>query len=81
MTLRKNRAPAPCRGIFVVLHLNDPVCRRRRILNYKMITKMKKEKYETPVAEALEVKIEGVICQSLAGAGVNDYGWNTIPEE
>ena len=34
-----------------------------------MITKMKKEKYETPVAEALEVKIEGVIC--LSGGGVN----------
>jgi len=33
-----------------------------------MITKMKKEKYETPVAEALEVKIEGVICVS---GGVN----------
>ena len=29
---------------------------------------MKKEKYETPVAEALEVKIEAVICLS---GGVN----------
>ena len=68
MTLRKNRAPAPCRGIFVVLHLHDPLCQRRRILNHKMITKMKKEKYDAPVAEALEVKIEGVICVS---GGVN----------
>ena len=29
---------------------------------------MKKEKYDAPVAEALEVKIEGVICLS---GGVN----------
>ena len=42
---------------------------------------MKKEKYDAPVAEALEVKTEGVVCQSTGSAGVNDYGWNTEPEE
>lgn len=37
-----------------------------------MITKMKKEKYDAPVAEALEVKIEGVVCGSVVGR--NSYG-------
>lgn len=42
---------------------------------------MQKELYEAPTISVLEVKTEGVVCQSLAGAGVNDYGWNTIPVE
>ena len=46
-----------------------------------MITKMKKEKYDAPVAEALEVKIEGVICGSPGGTGVQNYYWNDITEE
>ena len=37
----------------------------------KMITKMKKEKYDAPVAEALEVKLEGVVCGSVKR---NSYG-------
>ena len=41
----------------------------------------KKEMYISPEAKTFEVKTEGVICQSLPGAGVNDYGWNTVPEE
>ena len=32
---------------------------------------MKKEKYDAPVAEALEVKIEGVVCGSV---GRKSYG-------
>ncbi len=40
-----------------------------------------KELYQSPVTIVVELKFEGVICQSLPGAGVNDYGWNTVPEE
>ena len=36
----------------------------------------KKEQYLSPEVKTFEVKIEGVICQSPAGAGVNDYNWN-----
>ena len=32
---------------------------------------MKKEKYDAPVAEALEVKLEGVVCGSVKR---NSYG-------
>ena len=35
----------------------------------------KKEMYLSPEVKTVEVKIVGVICQSL-GAGVNDYNWN-----
>ena len=42
---------------------------------------MQKELYEAPTISIVEMKQEGVICQSLAGAGVNDYGWNIVPEE
>ncbi len=41
----------------------------------------KKEMYISPEAKTFEVKTEGVICGSPAGAGVNNYGWNTEPEE
>ena len=41
----------------------------------------KKELYLTPEVDIFEVKTEGVICGSPAGAGVNNYGWNTEPEE
>ena len=41
----------------------------------------KKEMYISPEAKTFEVKTEGVICQSPAGAGVDDYGWNIVPEE
>ena len=42
-----------------------------------------KQKYEAPVAEALEEKIEGVVCGSNSGtAGMQNYNWNNnIPEE
>ena len=36
----------------------------------------KKEMYLSPEVKTVEVKTEGVICQSPAGAGVNDYTWN-----
>ena len=39
------------------------------------------ELYDAPTVTAVEMKQEGVICQSPAGAGVNNYGWNTEPEE
>ena len=35
---------------------------------------MKKEKYDAPVAEALEVKIEGVICGSVGDVNANMNG-------
>ncbi|GEM_PF-2975540 len=34
--------------------------------------------YETPVTTFVEVKQEGVICASET---MQDYNWNTIPEE
>ena len=37
---------------------------------------MQKELYEAPTISIVEMKQEGVVCQSLAGAGVNDYNWN-----
>ena len=41
-----------------------------------------KQKYQTPTAEALEVKIEGVVCVSPGGTtGVQNYYWNDITEE
>ena len=41
-----------------------------------------KQNYQTPTAEALEVKIEGVICGSNSGtAGMQNYNWNDITEE
>ena len=41
-----------------------------------------KQKYQTPTAEALEVKIEGVVCGSNNGtAGMQNYNWNDITEE
>jgi len=36
----------------------------------------KKELYLSPEVKTVEVKIVGVICQSPAGAGVNNYTWN-----
>ena len=33
--------------------------------------------YESPITEVVEVKQEGVICQSL-GAEVEDYNWNEL---
>ena len=39
---------------------------------------MKKEGksyYEAPAITVVEVKIEGMVCQS-SGADVQDYGWN-----
>ena len=57
----------------------------------------KKEMYFSPEVRIFEVKTEGVICQSVYGGnaglgnygwfdqndgtGMQDYGWNTIPEE
>ena len=35
-----------------------------------------KELYQSPVTIVVELKFEGIICQSLPGAGVNDYTWN-----
>ena len=37
---------------------------------------MQKELYEVPTISVVEMKQEGVICQSPAGAGVNNYTWN-----
>lgn len=39
------------------------------------------ELYEAPITEVVEVKTEGVICQSLPGAEVENYGWNIVPDE
>ena len=36
----------------------------------------KKELYLSPEVKTVEVKIVGVVCQSPAGAGVNNYTWN-----
>ena len=47
------------------------------------IDKMKEEGksyYEAPAITVVEVKIEGVVCQS-PGAGVEDYNWNEYTEE
>ena len=35
-----------------------------------------KSYYEAPATTVVEVKIEGVTCQSPGSAGVNDYNWN-----
>ena len=37
--------------------------------------------YEAPTISVVEMKQEGVICQSLPGAEVENYGWNIVPEE
>ena len=37
----------------------------------------KKEMYLSPEVKTVEVKIVGVICQSL-GAEVEDYNWNEL---
>ena len=41
----------------------------------------KKELYLSPEVKTFEMKTEGVICQSLPGAEVENYGWNIVPEE
>ena len=58
----------PLAGAFLLCYIYTTLCVKGDEYSTKNHKKMKKEKYETPVAEALEVKIEGVICVS---GGVN----------
>jgi hypothetical protein len=39
-----------------------------------------KQLYEAPSAMVVQVKAEGIICQSPDG-GLQNYNWNTIDEE
>lgn len=39
-----------------------------------------KPNYAPPTSEVVEVKFQGVLCQSPTG-GVQNYDWNTIPIE
>ena len=39
------------------------------------------ELYAAPVAEALELKPEGIICQSNGNAEVQNYYWNGLVAE
>ena len=38
----------------------------------------KKEMYLSPEVKTVEVKIVGVVCQSLGAAEVEDYNWNEL---
>ena len=40
-----------------------------------------KTNYVAPAITVVEVKIEGVVCQSPGSAGVQDYNWNEYVEE
>ena len=43
---------------------------------------MKKKQYQRPTAQVVELKHQQhLLAGSTGGAGVQDFNWNTVPEE
>ena len=47
-----------------------------------MINNMKKKEYQRPTVDVVELKQQQhLLAGSTGGAGVQDFNWNTVPEE
>ena len=42
---------------------------------------MKRQDYEKPTMEVVQLHEHGIICSSPGQAGVQDYNWNNVDEE